>query len=254
MSVGVVAAVAAIFGVIVGSFFNVVVYWLLRKESLFYPGSWCSECGMLIKFYDNVPILGWLWLRGCCWACGAKISWCYLVVEVIVALLCVLCVLKFGADSDVWLLLVFVLLLILITLIDLEFMIILNLLTLIGVVVAIVFTVAFDSDYLVGHLIAGAAVGVFFLIVAIVYFVGMGMGDVKFVGMMGFVLGCAVVFVIFVALLFGTIVGVGVMVRYGVREGCKKGILFGFWLAAGSFVGLFFGDAIVDWYFDIFIS
>jgi leader peptidase (prepilin peptidase)/N-methyltransferase len=252
MSVGVAAAVAAIFGAIVGSFLNVVAYRLPRKQSLLHPGSRCPECGTPIKPYDNVPVLGWLWLRGRCRACGARISWHYPAVEAVSALLCALCALRFGADSDVWLPLVFVLLLIPITLIDLEFTIIPNSLTLIGAVAAIALTAAFDSGHLVAHLIAGAAAGGFFLIAAIVYPAGMGMGDVKLAGVMGLVLGRAVIPAIFAALLLGTIVGAGVMARYGVREGRKKGIPFGPWLAAGSLVGLFAGDAIVDWYLDSF--
>ena len=252
MSVGVAAAVAAIFGAIVGSFLNVVAYRLPRKESLLHPGSRCPECGTPIKPYDNVPVLGWLWLRGRCRACGAGISWHYPAVEAATGLLCALVVLKFGADSDVWLPLVFVLLLVPITLIDLEFTIIPNSLTLIGAVAAIVLTAAFQSDHLVAHLIAGVAAGGFFLVAAIVHPAGMGMGDVKLAGVMGLVLGRAVVPAIFAALLLGTIVGAGVMARYGVREGRKKGIPFGPWLAAGSLVGLFAGDAIVDWYLDHF--
>ena len=252
MSVGVAAVVAAIFGAIVGSFLNVVAYRLPRKESLLHPGSRCPQCGTPIKPYDNVPVLGWLWLRGRCRACGAPISWRYPAVEAATALLCALVVVKFGADSDVWLPLVFVLLLIPITLIDLEFTIIPNSLTLIGAVAAIALTAAFQSDHLVAHLIAGAAAGGFFLIAAIVYPAGMGMGDVKLAGVMGLVLGRAVAPAIFAALLLGTVVGATVIARYGVSEGRKKGIPFGPWLAAGSLVGLFAGDAIVDWYLDTF--
>src|SRR3954469_10751610 len=148
MSVGVAAAGAAIVGAIVGSFLNVVAYRLPRKQSLLHPGSRCPECGTPIKPYDNVPVLGWLWLRGHCRACGAKISWRYPAVEAVSGLLCALCVLKFGADSDVWLPLVFVLLLIPITLIDLEFTIIPNSLTLIGAIGAAVLPAAFHPDRL----------------------------------------------------------------------------------------------------------
>ena len=252
MSVGVAAVAAAIFGAIIGSFLNVVAYRLPRKESLLHPGSRCPECGTPIKPYDNVPVLGWLWLRGRCRACGATISWHYPAVEAVSGLLCALCVLRFGADSDVWLPLVFVLLLVPITLIDLEFTIIPNSLTLIGAVAAIVLTAAFDSGHLVAHLIAGVAAGGFFLIAAIVYPAGMGMGDVKLAGVMGLMLGRAVVPAIFAALLLGTVIGALVIARHGVREGRKKGIPFGPWLAAGSLVGLFFGDAIVDWYLNHF--
>jgi len=252
MSVGAAAAVAAILGAIIGSFLNVVAYRLPRHESLLHPGSRCPVCETPIKPYDNVPVLGWLWLRGRCRACGARISWRYPLVEAVTGLLCAAVVLHFGTGSDVWLPLVFVLLLVPITLIDLDHHIIPNVLTLIGAVAAIVLTAAFQSDQLVENLIAGVAAGGFFLVAAIVYPAGMGMGDVKLAGVMGLVLGRAVVPAIFAALLFGTVVGVAIIARYGAKEGRKKGIPFGPWLAAGSLVGLFAGDQIVDWYLDIF--
>jgi leader peptidase (prepilin peptidase) / N-methyltransferase len=252
MSVGVAAAVAGILGAIVGSFLNVVAYRLPRHESLLHPGSRCPACETPIKPYDNVPVLGWLWLRGRCRACGAGISWRYPAVEAATGLLCAACVLHFGADSDVWLPLVFVVLLVPITLIDLDHHIIPNVLTLIGAVCAIVLTALLQSDQLVENLIAGVAAGGFFLVAAIVYPAGMGMGDVKLAGVMGLVLGRAVVPAIFAALLCGTIIGMAIIARYGAKEGRKKGIPFGPWLAVGSLVGLFAGDAIVDWYLDNF--
>src|SRR4051794_1778120 len=244
MSVGVAAAVEAILGAIVGSFLNVVAYRLPRHESLLHPGSRCPECGTPIKPYDNVPVLGWLWLRGRCRACGARISWRYPAVEALTGVLCAAVVLRYGTDSDVWLPLVFVVLLIPITLIDLEFTIIPNALTLIGAVSAIVLTLAFESDQLVPRLLAALIAGGFFLLAWFVYPSGMGMGDVKLAGVMGLVLGRAVAPAIFTALLLGTGVGMAVMARYGVKEGRKKGIPFGPWLAAGSLVGVFAGDAI----------
>ncbi|HEY6886841.1 MAG TPA: prepilin peptidase, partial [Solirubrobacter sp.] len=167
MSVGVGAVLAAIFGAIVGSFLNVVAYRLPRHESLLHPPSACPSCGTPIKPYDNVPVLGWLWLRGKCRACKAPISPKYPIVEAVTGLLCAACVLHFGADSDVWLPIVFVLLLVPITLIDLEFHIIPNVLSAIGAVAAIVLVLAFQSDELVEHLIAALGAGGFFLIAAI---------------------------------------------------------------------------------------
>src|SRR6188472_1735826 len=252
MSLGVAAAIAAVFGAIVGSFLNVVAYRLPRKESLSHPPSRCPHCETPIKPYDNVPVLGWLWLRGKCRACKAPISPRYPLIEALTGLLCALCVLVYGADNDVWAPLLFVLLLVPITLIDLEHHIIPNVLTGIGAVGAIVLLVLFDSDSIVEHLIAATAAGGFFLLAAIVYPAGMGMGDVKLAAVMGLFLGRAVVPAIFAALLFGTAVGVAIIARYGAKEGRKKGIPFGPWLAAGSLVGLFAGDQIVDWYLDSF--
>jgi leader peptidase (prepilin peptidase)/N-methyltransferase len=252
MSVGVAAVAAFILGAIIGSFLNVVAYRLPRKQSLLHPPSTCPSCGEPIKPYDNVPILGWLWLRGKCRNCGARISPQYPLVEALTGLLCAACVLKFGADSDVWAPLALVLLLVPITLIDLEFTIIPNVLTGLGALAAIALVIAFDSGSLVENLIAGVAAGGFFFIAALVYPSGMGIGDVKLAGMLGLYLGRAVAPAIFAALIAGTIVGGMVMARYGVAEGRKKGIPFGPWLALGGLVGLFAGDALVDWYLDTF--
>src|SRR3954453_17291079 len=217
MSVGAAAAVAAILGAIIGSFLNVVAYRLPRHESLSHPGSRCPVCQTPIKPYDNVPVLGWLWLRGRCRACGAGISWRYPLVEAVTGLLCAACVLSFGADSDVWLPLVFVLLLVPITLIDLDLRLIPNVLTGLGAIAAIALLLVFDSGSLVENLIAAAAAGGFFLLAAIVQPDGMGVGDVKFAAMMGLYLGRAVVPAILAALIAGTLIGGLVIARHGVR-------------------------------------
>jgi leader peptidase (prepilin peptidase)/N-methyltransferase len=252
MSVGVAAVMAAILGAIVGSFLNVVAYRLPRKESLLHPPSRCPNCGTNIKPYDNVPVLGWLWLRGKCRACGAPISWRYPAIEFLTGLLCALVVLEYGADADVWAPLLLVLLLIPITLIDLEHHIIPNVLSAIGAVGAIVLCLVFDSDSLVENLIAGVAAGGFFLLAAIVYPAGMGMGDVKLAGVLGLFLGRAVAPAIFIALISGVIIGGVIIARYGAAEGRKKGIPFGPWLSFGGVIALFFGDDLVDWYLDTF--
>src|SRR5262249_30208282 len=103
MSVGVAAVLAGVGGAIVGAVLNVGAYRLPRGESLLHPGSRCPHCETPIKPYDNVPVLGWLWLRGRCRACGAAISWRYPLVEAVTGLLCAGVVLRYGADSDVWL-------------------------------------------------------------------------------------------------------------------------------------------------------
>jgi leader peptidase (prepilin peptidase)/N-methyltransferase len=252
MSVGVAAVLAAVLGAIVGSFLNVVAYRLPRGKSLAHPPSACPSCGTPIKPYDNVPVLGWLWLRGKCRSCKAPISAKYPIVEALTGALCAACVLRFGADRDVWLPLVFVLLLVPITLIDLEHHIIPNVLSAIGALAAFALVVAFQTDDLTEHIIAALAAGGFFLIAALVYPAGMGMGDVKLAGVMGLFLGRAVAPAIFAALIAGTIVGAVVIARFGTKDGRKKGIPFGPWLAFGSLVGLFWGDEIVDWYLDSF--
>jgi leader peptidase (prepilin peptidase) / N-methyltransferase len=252
MSTGAAAVLAGILGAVIGSFLNVVAYRLPRRESLIRPGSRCPECKTPIKPYDNVPVLGWLLLRGRCRACGTRIAWRYPAVEAVTGLLCAAVVLRFGADRDAWLGLAFVLLLVPITLIDLDYQIIPNPLTLLGAIVALALVLATRSGDTVQHLIAAVAAGGFLLVAVLVYPAGMGMGDVKLAFVMGLFLGRAVAPAMFAALLTGSVVGAAIIARKGVKEGRKTRIPFGPWLAVGGLVGLFVGDAIVDWYLSTF--
>jgi leader peptidase (prepilin peptidase)/N-methyltransferase len=252
MSTGVAAALAAVFGTIIGSFLNVVAYRLPRKESLSHPPSRCPNCGAPVKPYDNVPVLSWLLLRGRCRNCRERIAWRYPLVEAGTGVLCALVVLAEGADRSVWLGLAFVLLLVPITLIDLDFRLIPNTLTLAGAVVAIALVLLTRPDDLVEHLIAAAAAGGFLLVAAIAYPAGMGMGDVKLAGVMGLFLGRAVGPAMFAAMILGTVVGALVIARKGSKEGRKTAIPFGPYLALGGLIGLFAGEPVVEWYLDSF--
>jgi leader peptidase (prepilin peptidase)/N-methyltransferase len=227
MTTGVAAALAGVMGIIVGSFLNVVAYRLPRKESLAHPPSRCPSCGAPVKPYDNVPVLSWLLLRGRCRGCGARISWRYPLVELGTGVLCALAVIAAGADRDVWLGLAFVLLLVPIALIDIDFRIIPNTLTLLGAVTAVVLVLVTRPDDILEHLIAGAAAGGFLLVAAIAYPAGMGMGDVKLAGVMGLFLGRAVGPAMFVALIVGSLVGAAIIARKGSKAGRKTAIPFG---------------------------
>ena len=175
------------------------------------------------------------------------------MVEAATALLLVAVVLAKGADSDAWLGLAFVLLLVPVTLIDLDHRIIPNKLMLVGTVVSLAIVLLTKPDSLTEHLIAAGAAGGFLLIAALAYPRGMGMGDVKLAGVMGLFLGRAVGPAMLVALVAGTVVGAVIIARKGAKEGRKTAIPFGPYLAFGGLVGLFAGDAIVDWYLDTFV-
>jgi leader peptidase (prepilin peptidase)/N-methyltransferase len=136
--------------------------------------------------------------------------------------------------------------------IDLDHRIIPNKITGPAAIVAIALVVATRSGDLTEHLIAAAAGGGFFLIAAIAYPAGMGMGDVKLVGVMGLFLGRDVGPAILIGLLAGTFIGIGIMARKGTKEGRKTAVPFGPFLALGGLCGLFFGDPIVEWYLDSF--
>jgi leader peptidase (prepilin peptidase)/N-methyltransferase len=253
MTLAYAAALAGAFGLIVGSFLNVVAYRLPRGESVVFPASHCPSCDTPIKPFDNVPVLSWLVLRGRCRSCHGSISARYPVVEAATAALLVAVVLAKGADSDAWLGLAFVVLLVPVTLIDLDHRIIPNTLMLVGTVVSVALVLLTQPESLTEHLIAAASAGGFLLVAALAYPAGMGMGDVKLAAVMGLFLGRSVGPAMLVALVTGSVVGALIIARMGAKEGRKTAIPFGPYLAFGGLVGLFAGDAIVDWYLDTFL-
>jgi len=244
---------AAVVGAVFGSFLNVVAYRLPRGESLSRPRSRCPQCQTQIRAYDNVPVLSWLALRGRCRTCRTPISARYPLVEAVTGLLCALVVYDQGPDEDALLGLALVLLLVPITLIDLDHRIIPNKLTLLGAVLAPAILAFTDPGALPEHLIAGAAAGGFFLLVVFAYPRGMGMGDVKLAAVLGLFLGRDVAPALFVAFLVGTLVGAAIIARKGSRDGRKTAVPFGPFLALGGVVALFAGDALVDWYLTTFV-
>ena len=250
MAVAVLAAALA--GLLVGSFLNVVSHRLPRGESLVHPRSRCPSCGAQIAAYDNVPVVSWLLLRGRCRHCGARISGRYPLVELATAALYALVVVAKDDALDIVLGLLLVTALVPITLIDLELRLIPNRITLPASVAAVVAGLALDIGYVPEQLIAGAAAGGFFLVAALAYPRGMGMGDVKLAGMLGLYLGRAVAPAIFVALIAGVVVGAAVIARKGAREGRKTAVPFGPFLALGGLLAFFVGDALVDAYLDRF--
>jgi leader peptidase (prepilin peptidase) / N-methyltransferase len=246
------AALAGGLGLLIGSFLNVVVHRLPRGESLVSPASRCPRCEASIKPYDNVPVLSWLLLRGRCRSCATAIAWRYPLVELLTALLMALVVIANGPDESVWLGLAFVLLLVPVTVIDLDFRIIPNKLMILGTVVALAILALARPGDIPEHMIAAVAAGGFLLAAAVAYPGGMGMGDVKLAFVMGLFLGRDVGLAMLVALLAGSLVGAAIMVRKGADEGRKTAIPFGPFLAIGGLAGLLAGDPAVDWYLRTF--
>lgn len=241
-------ALAVIGGLCLGSFVTVVAYRLPAGLSLVAPGSACPGCGVAIRPYDNVPVVSWLLLGGHCRACDTRISARYPITEALTGVLFAAVVIARGSSAGIWLDLIFVAALVAITLIDLEHQIIPDRIVAPLALAAIVLTAVFQPHLLVEHLIAGAAAGGLLFVAVMAYPAGMGMGDVKLAAVMGVVLGRAVAPAMFIALVTGTVVGMGVIARKGVREGRKTRVPFGPFLALGSVVGLFAGDALVNVY------
>jgi leader peptidase (prepilin peptidase)/N-methyltransferase len=241
-------ALTAVLGAAIGSFLNVVAYRLPQRKSLIAPGSQCPGCATPIKPYDNVPVLGWLLLRGRCRSCHERISPRYPLVEALTAALAVAVILVEHSARDLALGLVLVAVLVAVALIDLDHRIIPNKITAPAAVAALVIGLALRPSGVPEQLIAGAGAAFFLLVFVLAYPRGMGMGDVKLAGVLGLFLGREVAVAILVAVLAGTIVGGAVMARLGVARGRKTAVPFGPFLALGGVVGLLAGAPVVHWY------
>ena len=246
-------ALAGVVGAVVGSFLNVVIHRLPRKESLVHPRSRCPACGTQIAGYDNVPIVSWLALRGRCRHCGEPISPRYPVVELLTALAFAAVVLVRGFDNDLILELPFVAALIALAGIDLDHKLLPNKIVYPMAAYGVIATLLVDRDDLVENLVPGAGAFAFLLAAVIAYPRGMGMGDVKLAGAMGLYLGASVIPALLVAFLSGSLVGIVILAREGAAAR-KKAIPFGVFLALGGIVGVLAGPELVDLYQSNFLD
>jgi leader peptidase (prepilin peptidase) / N-methyltransferase len=241
-------ALATVLGAAIGSFLNVVAYRLPRRESLIHPPSRCPGCDTAIRPYDNIPVLGWLLLRGRCRECGMRISPRYPVVEALTAILAVAVVLTRHGAHDLALGLTLVIVLVPVSLIDLDHRIIPNRITGPAAILAVIIGLVTRPAGVPEQLISGAAAGGFLLVFALLYPRGMGMGDVKLAAVLGLFLGRSVGVAILAGLLAGSVAGVAVMARVGVEKGRKTAVPFGPFLALGGVVAVLVGPQIVHWY------
>ena len=239
--------VGGVFGAVLGSFLNVVIHRVPRRESLVSPGSRCPRCGTAVKPYDNVPVISWLVLRGRCRECGAPISPRYPVVELVTALVFAAVVAIRGFDDDLFLELPFVATLIALAGIDMDHRLLPNRIVYPMAAYGVVATLVVERDDLVEHLIAGAGAFAFLLAAVVAYPRGMGMGDVKLSGAMGLYLGVSVIPALLTAFLTGSVVGLAMIAREG-SSARKKAVPFGVFLAIGGIVGVLAGPDLVDVY------
>jgi leader peptidase (prepilin peptidase)/N-methyltransferase len=239
-------------GSCVGSFLNVVIYRLPAGLSLVSPGSRCPHCETPVRFYDNIPILSWLILRGRCRSCKAAIALRYPSVELITGLLAWFTWLKFGLSWACLVNFIFIATLVAVTFIDLDHRIIPDVISLPGIplffLAGLLLPTPSLRDALIGVLVGGGSL----LAVAWGYYLlrkqeGMGGGDIKLLAMMGGFIGWqGVLFTIFAASATGTLVGVGAMFKAG--KGMRLAIPFGPFLALGAVLYIFFGEIVIHWY------
>jgi len=232
-------------GLALGSFLNVVAARVPRKTSIVKPASACMECKTPIARRDNVPVLSWFLLRGRCRACGARISPLYPAVELATALLVAACVLAFGLSGQMVVAAFFCGVLVAVSAIDLTHRIIPNRIVLPAFVVVLVAQTLLEPSpaWALGALGASG----FLFLALLAYPAGMGMGDVKLALLMGAALGTTVPVALMIGMLAALVPAIFLLARHG-SKARKMGIPFGPFLALGSVVALFAGDAILGWY------
>ena len=242
-------------GMCIGSFLNVCIYRLPLGKSIVRPASACPVCGKAIQWYDNIPLISYIILRGRCRGCQTGISFRYPVVELLCGLFALITWLQYGPGVPALIYFIFIAALLVITFIDIDHRIIPDLISLPGIGLGFLASLLLPqtswTDSLIGIGVGGGSL----LLIAWGYQLvtgkdGMGGGDIKLLAMIGAFLGWkGVLFTIMASSLVGTIAGIVLMLRAG--KGIKMAVPFGPFLAIGAIVYIFFGPQLIDWYFHL---
>lgn len=246
-------AMAFIFGACVGSFLNVCISRIPASESIIRPASKCPACHHPIRFYDNIPILSYLWLRGKCRNCGQLIPLRYLLVEGLTGIMAALILVYFGPTINALIYFSLICALIIVIYIDLDHQIIPDIISLPGILIGFLASFILDAlsymDSIIGIVLGG---GILFTIACGYYLItrkeGMGGGDIKLLAMIGAFLGWqGVFFTIFIASVTGTLAGLFFMIF--ARKNLNFALPFGPFLSIGAITYLFLGPQLIAWYF-----
>jgi len=249
---GVIAPLFALaFGLVVGSFLNVVIYRLPRHESVAWPGSHCTSCNRALSWYENIPVVSWTVLRGRCRTCGSHISMQYPIVEAVTGALFLGGYYAFGLTPLLPVRLLFGCAMIVLFAIDLEHQILPNEITLPGIAVGFVSSIFLPPGWtssLIGLLVGG----LFPFLIAELYArvrgrEGMGMGDFKMLAMVGAFLGWPIVWLtLILSCLLGIVIGGGALMIS--KRGLATRIPFGTFIAVAALICAFAEGPVLRFY------
>jgi leader peptidase (prepilin peptidase)/N-methyltransferase len=242
------AAIAFVPGLALGSFLNVVAARVPLRRSVVHPRSACMSCATPLAWYDNLPVVSYLLLRGRCRSCGTSIPSKYPLVELGTALLVGACVLAFGLTAYAAVAAFFCATLVAVSVTDFEQRIIPNRIVLPAAAIVLLAQTALEPspEWVLGAL--GASL--FLFLAALAYPAGMGMGDVKLALLLGAMLGRTVAVAMMIAMIAALVPAVVLLARHG-SAARKMGIPFGPFLALGGVVTLFAGEWILDVYLSL---
>jgi leader peptidase (prepilin peptidase)/N-methyltransferase len=251
----VLAVFVGLLGLVVGSFLNVCIYRLPRHESVTWPGSHCTACHRPLAWYENIPLVSWLVLRGRCRTCGVPISPVYPGVEAITAAIFVAGFFIYGPTALLAARLLFATAMIVLFFIDLRHHILPNAITVPGIAIGFALSFVLPPGWLASliGLIAGGGV---LLLIAEAYrrwrgVEGLGMGDVKMLAMIGAFLGWQLMLVTLVLASFaGSLLGVA-LIASG-RGSMKLALPFGTFLAVGALAAAVAGEPLLGWYLGLY--
>lgn len=243
-----------ILGAVIGSFLNVCIYRIPLEESIAYPPSHCTNCNAKLKWYELIPILSYFFLRGKCKHCGEKISIKYPMIEILTGILFLLTYMKYDLSIHFIKYSIFFSFLIIIFIIDLNTQDVYAITTVPGIALGIVFSIIEKTlysaplwNYILGAGIAGG------IIVLIVYVIGgMGEGDIEIAVFCGIFIGWKYsILMIILSFIIGAIIGVTLIIFK--KKSKKDYIPFGPFIALSSFIVVFYGSYILNYYLNLFM-
>lgn len=241
-----------VLGLVIGSFLNVCIYRLQKNESISKPRSHCPNCKHQLKVWENIPVISYLLLRGKCSNCNIRISLKYPLVEMLTALVFSIIYYYFDISVETFLLMMFFSIVIIITFIDIDVQLIPNNLLIFSILPLVTFVIVNHPNSYQSHIIGGILLTLIFFIIGyigkLIYKVdSMGMGDVKYAGVIGLLLGWEKGILAFVIAFFSAAAIIVIMSMYK-KLSRKQRIPFGPFLSIGCFVAFFWGAEIMNWY------
>ena len=241
-----------IFGLIIGSFLNVVIYRLPEEKSLVKPRSHCTNCGTTLKVFDLIPIFSYLINKGKCRYCGEKISLQYPLIEFLTAVLFLINYINFGLTIKTIVYLYLIALLIAAAVIDYQRQIIPNKITYAGFISGVFFAIVFNYISIQTAIIGSLIPALFLLLIILIYPQGMGMGDLKLVAMIGAFTGWQAPLIgVFIGSFIGVIITLPFLIRG--KFTAKTKLPFGPLIITGSLIMIFWGEELTNFYLSLFL-